>query len=68
LEGGLPSEAVPSTPQKHHHIGVSEKHHHSIGEFLRKNTGDPAIQVGNMAKIMTFDNANDWFCRAFCPS
>jgi predicted DNA-binding protein with PD1-like motif len=44
-EGRLASEPVPRTPQEHHHIGVSEKHHENIGHFLRKNEGDPAVQV-----------------------
>lgn len=44
-EGVLPSEPVSRTPQEHHHIGVSEKHHEDIGAFLRKNEGDPAVQV-----------------------
>jgi predicted DNA-binding protein with PD1-like motif len=35
-EGRLASEPVPRTPQEHHHICVSEKHHENISHFLRK--------------------------------
>lgn len=44
-EGGLQPEAVPSTPQEHHHIGATQNNYIHIGTFLQKNTGDPAIQV-----------------------
>ena len=36
---------VASTPQKHHHISVSQNDHEHIGTFLQDNVGDPAIQV-----------------------
>lgn len=29
----------------HHHIGTSQRTYNHIGTFLRKNAGDPAIQV-----------------------
>ena len=38
-------EPVGSTPQEHHHIGVSQKHFKHIGTFLRQHATDPAIQV-----------------------
>jgi hypothetical protein len=44
-EGRLACEPVPRTPEEHHHIGVSEKHHENIGLFLRTRAGDPAAQV-----------------------
>jgi hypothetical protein len=38
-------EDVANTPEKHHHIGVSQNLYDDIGTFLRRNAGDPAIQV-----------------------
>jgi hypothetical protein len=38
-------ELVGSTPQEHHHIGLSQKHFEHIGTFLRQHAADPATQV-----------------------
>ena len=38
-------EQVDSTPEKHHHIAKSQNDNVHIGTFLRKNVGDPAVQV-----------------------
>ncbi|KIM78572.1 hypothetical protein PILCRDRAFT_11038 [Piloderma croceum F 1598] len=40
----IENEAVPTSPQEHHHIGVTENHYDHIGTFLRDNAGDPAIK------------------------
>jgi sRNA-binding protein len=67
-EGRFAHELVPRTPQEHHHIGVSEKHHENIGCFLRKRAGDPAVQVQIIAR---HDRALSTNCppyRTFCPN
>jgi len=38
-------ERVVKSPLEHHHIGRSQNNHEHIGTFLRKHTGDPAVQV-----------------------
>jgi len=38
-------EEVASTPLEHHHIGLAQNRYEHIGTFLRKHTGDPAVQV-----------------------
>lgn len=37
-------EDVATTPDAHHHIGLSENRYEHIGTFLRTNSGDPAIK------------------------
>ena len=44
-ERRLRREEVGTTPHEHHHIGVSQNYYEDIGAFLRKHSGDPAIQV-----------------------
>lgn len=39
------SEDVATSPDAHHHIGSSQKHHEHIPSFLQVHKGDPAIQV-----------------------
>ena len=44
-EGRFQGEMVASTPEEHHHIGLSQNKFEHIGTFLRKQSGDPAIRV-----------------------
>jgi hypothetical protein len=48
-KGQIESEVVASTPQEHHHIGVSENRWENVGSFIRSHAGDPATQVGTVA-------------------
>jgi hypothetical protein len=41
----VPSDDVATTPDVHHHIGLSENHPKHIGTFLRTYSDDPAVQV-----------------------
>lgn len=38
-------DPMASTPQQHHHIGISQNHWQHVGTFLQGNAGDPAVLV-----------------------
>lgn len=35
----------PVTPDTHHHIGKSQNEYESVGTWLSRHTGDPAVKV-----------------------
>lgn len=41
----IDAEALPSTPDVHHHIGKSQNNSEHIGLFVQKHLGDPAVKV-----------------------
>jgi hypothetical protein len=45
LSPQIPVEGVATTPEAHHHIGMSENRYEHIGTFLRSHSGDPAMKV-----------------------
>lgn len=45
-QGKKPADdQIDNNPVIHHHIGVSQNEFIEIGQFLRSNSGDPAINV-----------------------
>lgn len=45
LSNEIHTEDVATTPDAHHHIGLSENRYEHIGSFLNAHSGDPAIEV-----------------------
>jgi hypothetical protein len=45
-------ENVATTPDVHHHIGVSQNHFEHIGTFLRTHAEDLAVKVMNSAETL----------------
>lgn len=38
---------ITASPDMHHHMGKSQNDFEVIGQFLSRNSGDPAIKVGS---------------------
>lgn len=45
------TEGLVSNPELHHQMGKSENEWIEMGEFLRRNNGDPVIKVDSIALV-----------------